>query len=345
MPVILKRITFEYISAKGVVMAENTMDQDEVNALLNAVDSGKVAFEKENPGAHKKFPVYNFRNPNYISKEIMHIISAVHENFARTFSFSLSGMLRSLVQIDMLSIDQLTFDEFTLSLPEYTCLNVVSMQPFEGTFIVEVNLNVLILFIERLLGGEGSGNFKERLLTELEKILSIKIIKKLLAEYKTAWNQVVAFEPKIEKTETDPRFIKSMDMHERVLLVCFEVKVAKEKGIINICFPYSYLEPILRKLVTQSSKHLIKKSGKLRQSFSKMQEQLLDLPFLLHSVLTTTVLPLNDILDLKKGDIIRLNMRTDDDISIMLDNNAIYRAKLGLRSKRKISIITKRVRV
>src|SRR5213593_2793317 len=143
------------------------LNQDEVDALLQLVDGGGAA----SPGAsaegkaagasagqYKVLPpteihLYDFKRPERVSKEEAQALLALHEVFARNVSASLSEYLRTVVDVRLISVEQFTYSEFTMSLPSPTSISLLSCQPLEGNMILEVNPSIIFPVIDRLLGG------------------------------------------------------------------------------------------------------------------------------------------------------------------------------------------------
>jgi flagellar motor switch protein FliM len=134
------------------------LTQDEVNALLeNVASSGDMAeTQKETfePSAYKKRdPQYDFKRPNRLSKDLLQSLHFLHDRYARNFSLTLSAYLREMAEVNLISIDQLPYSDFLMSLPDTTSINVIELAPKGGKLIMEVNLSLVFPIIEKLLGG------------------------------------------------------------------------------------------------------------------------------------------------------------------------------------------------
>lgn len=313
---------------------ENVLSQNEVDALLSALESGDLAFKKEEK--KKVCVTYDFRNPILVPKEVVRNLRVLHENFSRNVALSLSAYLRSLVQVELVSVDQLTYNEFTLSLPSITYLNIVSNAPLKGNMIVEVNVNMILLFIERLLGGEARKQITPRGLSELEMSISNKIITRILRDYKNAWSHIIDFHPRIESRTTDPRFAQIVKPEEIVLLVCFEINFSGASGIINICFPISSFEPLI---------DLILKHAKTRrviaeeQGMSELQMSMMYTPMTVRSELDNFPMQLKDVLDLEVGDVLRLDRKTKDGADLLVHDKQLFKVDLSARKQRKLVVL------
>ena len=83
----------------------------------------------------------------------MRALQTLHEGFSRNFGAALSGLLRSIVEVKLTSVDQLTYSEFVFSLENPTCFNLLRADPLEGNLILDINPSILYPIIDRLLGG------------------------------------------------------------------------------------------------------------------------------------------------------------------------------------------------
>lgn len=313
---------------------ENVLSQDEVDALLAALESGDVAFKKDEK--KKVCVTYDFRNPILIPKEVVRILRVLHENFARNVALSLSAYLRTLLQVELVSVDQLTYNEFMLSLPGVTYLNVVNMSPLKGNIIVEINVNMILLFVERLLGGESKKQITPRPLTDVEMSISRGMANRMLREYANVWSHIIDFRPRIESGSTDPRFAQIVSPEELVLLVCFELHMGGASGILNICFPISSFEPLISKIQQQARKRT---SLDEELGMTDMQFSLLHTPVPVSAQLDSFSLTIDEVMNLEEGDVIRLARKTKDGADLVVGDRAIYSVDLSAYKQRKMVIL------
>ena len=108
------------------------LSQDEIDQLLTAISTGEVdADEMKNNSEQRKVKIYDFKRPDKFSKDQIRTISMIHETFARLTSTSLSAQLRAMVHVHVVSVDQLTYEEFIRSIPNPTTLAVWLQGPDE----------------------------------------------------------------------------------------------------------------------------------------------------------------------------------------------------------------------
>ena len=101
----------------------------------------------------EKISPYDFKRPERVGKEQMRSLQTLHEGFGRNFGAALSALLRTIVEVKLTSVDQLTYSEFVFSLENPTCFNLINAAPLEGQLILDINPSILFPIIDRLLGG------------------------------------------------------------------------------------------------------------------------------------------------------------------------------------------------
>ena len=137
-------------------MSGDVLSQAEVESLLSAMDSREsdvIADAATSRIRHReKVSPYDFKRPERVGKEQMRSLQTMHEAFGRNFGASLSALLRTIVEVKLTSVDQLTYSEFVFSLENPTCFNLINAAPLEGQLILDINLSLLFPIIDRLLG-------------------------------------------------------------------------------------------------------------------------------------------------------------------------------------------------
>src|SRR5438477_3862466 len=89
--------------------------------------------------AEKKILKYNFKRPDRISKNQIRSLHFVHDRFARNFSSSVSAFLRTVVEVTLENINQITYAEFLSSVSDPTCYTALSLKPLDGIAAFEMS--------------------------------------------------------------------------------------------------------------------------------------------------------------------------------------------------------------
>lgn len=232
-------------------MAEDVLSQSEIDKLLSALSDGTVSAEEVKADEEqKKIKVYDFKRPDKFSKDQIRTLFMLHESFSRLLNTYLSTHLRTLVNVEVASVEQLTYQEFVQSLANPSVISILAVPPLKGNIIMEVNTEIAFAFIDRVFGGEGTTSIKPRVLTEIEEVVMRRFIDTAIHQLKEAWSTVVDFTPSLEATESNPQFTQIVPPSDMVVIVTIQMKVGDVEGMMNICIPYLVLEPVMSKLTT-----------------------------------------------------------------------------------------------
>ncbi len=317
------------------------LSQDEIDQLLTAISSGDVETEEvQQPADQRKIKIYDFKRPDKFSKEQIRTVSIMHETFARLTTTSLSAQLRSLVQVHVASVDQLTYEEFIRSIPNPTTLGVINMDPLKGNAIIEIDPAITFSIIDRLFGGQGEGTKVTRDLTEIEHSVMEGIIVRILGNVREAWSQVIDLRPRLGQIETNPQFAQIVPPTEMVVLVTLETKVGEVEGMMNFCIPYLTIEPIISKLSAQYWYSSVRR-GTTTENLNILRERLSSIAVDIVAEIGRIDLTVRDVLNLRVGDVVRLqNTRVGDPMYLKIGNRPKFLCKPGqVRNKLAVQIL------
>lgn len=312
------------------------LSQEEIDALLDVVDDdgGELLEEtEENVFSQRQITLYDFKRPNRVSKEQLRAFRGIHDKMARSLSSQISAIMRSIVEIQLHSVDQMTYGEFLMSLPNPTSFNVFSMKPLEGNGVLEINPSIAFPMLDRLLGGKGEAFESSREFSDIEMSLFETILRVMMSTQKEAWGPVTDLYPIVESKESSPNVVQIVAQNEIVVMVVMEIIIGHSSGMMNICYPVISLEPVLPKL---ASRDLMLNETSSKKSRNKELQVLLGGAHVkVEADLGKAELTLERILELGKGDIIRLNAAADDIVTLSIDGVERFKGEIGLRRFRK----------
>jgi len=312
----------------------DVLSQNEIDDLLKAINTGEMDVSKvEEETREKKIRKYDFKRPNKFAKDQLRTLEMIHENYARLISTFLSGYLRSFVNVEVISVEQLTYYEFTNSLSNPTIMGLSSFNPLSGNLIMEVNPSITFGVIDRVLGGPGRGEYKIRNFTEIELTIMKNIIAKLFKLLTEPWNNVIEVSPKLEKLETNSQFAQIVSPNETIALITMKVRLDEKEGIVNLCIPHLTIEPIIDKI---STKYWFKNSSRnaTSEDINIIKSRLEAAVVPLKVFLGESEIPVEDVLGLQLGDVIQLNTKCNQPLEMYVDNKIKFMVKPGMKKKK-----------
>ena len=305
------------------------LSQQEIDSLLTALSSGEIDAEEVQKEGERHIRPYDFRRPNKFSKEQIHSLEIIYENYARITSNSLSSQVRSNIKMKRVSIEQVTYEEFIRSIPNPTLLLNIKMAPLSGALLLEVNLQFAFQIIELLCGGGSGAPIGDRELTDIEKGIVRGILDGFVGSMKEAWQDVVEVEPSLESVESNPQLNQMMSPTESVALVTFVLEVGDVQSFANLCIPYLSIEKISDKLTGQfwfqeaGSEENTEYTAALRD---RIRSSRVNLSIFLGS----TDITVRDFLNLSEGDVLPLNKPTDAPLCMYVEDKMHFRVQPGI---------------
>ena len=312
------------------------LSQEEIDALLDVVeDEGDDVLESGDDHLlpQRQVTLYDFKRPNRVSKEQLRAFRGVHDKMARSLASQISSIMRSIVEIQLHSVDQMTYGEFLMSLPNPTSFNVFSVKPLEGSGVIEINPSIAFPMLDRLLGGKGEPFDVTREFSDIELSLFDTILRVMMSTLKEAWGPVMDVYPNIESKESSPSVVQIVAQNEIVVMVVMEIIIGQSSGMINICYPVIALEPILPKLASRDL--MLNETSTKKSRNTELQVLLGGAKVNIEGSLGNAELTMKDSLDLKVGDVVKLSNPADDNVTMIIDGKERFRGKIGLRRFRK----------
>ncbi len=315
------------------------LSQDEIDALLDIADEEGDLEDFEEAAAtsakDKSYAIYDFKKPNRISADQMKAFNALHDKMLRTTISDVSAMLRKIVDIKLYSIEQMTYGEFILSIPQITSLNTLSIKPLDGRIVMECNPGISHKIIAHLLGNGDSAlsDSTEKELTEIEMQVFEHFYQLMVDHLKKAWDEVATINFKIESRDTNANAIQIISDHEIVLLVVFEITIDDESGFLSICYPISYIESLLNiiveKIFAEAKNKKVSKKKDINTLISGARMKI-------DAILAETEMSVKQLLDLAEGDIISFSKNaTSSSSKVYINHKEKWSALAGSSNNRK----------
>lgn len=285
------------------------LSQEEIDALLGSAAQAAQAGSGE---AGPEAVPYDFRRPDRISKEQVRSLHFLHDRFARNVSTSLSAYLRSATEVKIVSVEQFTYGEFLLSVPDPTAFYALALQPVDGLGALELNPAVAFTMIDRMLGGSGQGVTANRALTEIEQNVIDSVVKLLLENLSVTWQQFTPVQFRIHGRETRPQMLQVAAPNEAMILLAFDLRIGDARGMLNLCVPISVVETLGARC-TQTWYRTQREVG--AEERAALHDNLGRVPMKVSASLATT-LSTRDFLRLRPGDVISLGLPLHHPISV-----------------------------
>lgn len=323
------------------------LSQDEIDSLLSSLSVGldqsmiddaggdeELVYEKRN------YKLYNFRRPDKFSKDHLRALQTIHESFARQLGLVLTAYLRMTVEIDVVSVDQLTYDEFVRSMPSPMTVSVLELDPLPGQTLLGLGYEVTSSIIDRMLGGPGMAEIKARELTDIEQSLIRRVLDRVIVSLEEAWRSVMNVNATMVGMEESYALIQVATPGEIVALITFEVNLGnKNSGLISLCIPYPVLEGVIGQLSAQHIFHRQQDSIPVEEQ-EKILKKLNYARTPVQVLLGGTSINVKELLELSVGDVIRLDRMATDNLLACVNGKPKFFCRPGkLKDKLAVYVV------
>jgi flagellar motor switch protein FliM len=232
--------------------ATEILTQDEIDALLNGVESGDVETGTDAPVAAGEVTEYDFTGQDRIVRARLPTLDIVNQRFARQLRLSVFNMIRRVVEVTANPVQMVKFSEYAASLYVPASLNLVHLHPLKGAALFVLDPKLVCSIVDSFFGGDG--RFHTKLEGREFTPTELRVIKLLLEmafrDAKEAWSPVLGIDVQFMNMEINPHFANIVAPSEVVVVCPFHVEFEGGSGDIHITMPYSMLEPIRELLET-----------------------------------------------------------------------------------------------
>ncbi|MEG1165998.1 MAG: flagellar motor switch protein FliM [Oscillospiraceae bacterium] len=313
-------------------MAE-ALSQNQIDELLNRMRSGAVV--ETPPEPKQKIKEYDFSSPKKFTKDQLKSLNSLYENYARVLSSYFTSILRSACEVTISQIEEQRYYEFNNALPDNTLIGIISFLPEgsafdETTMMIELATSFGFLLIDRLMGGSGEPLAPERDYSEIETSLLKMVMTNITRYMQEVWSSFFSLRAQLRSVETNGRFIQAFSPQDVVVIITFNIDDEYYKGTANICMPTANLEELINSF-TKKYNHESKQQDeeKDKEKRDRMLDCLKQSEIEMEAHLDDCMMSLGEISQLQVNDVISLNRKIDEDITVRVEGSPWFKARLG----------------
>ena len=314
-------------------MADKFLSQDEVDALLKGVDGDSGDDKPEvDPGAVRD---YNLATQERIVRGRMPTLEIINERFSRLVRIELFNFLRRTVEVSVGPVRITKYSDFVRNLVVPTNLNLVQMKPLRGTALMVFDPTLVFLVVDNMFGGDGRFHTRVegRDFTQTEQRIIQRILNIVFETYSKSWEPVYPVQFEYVRSEMNTQFANIATPNEVIVATTFNIEMGSASGEMHFCFPYSMIEPIRDMLSSPLQGEVL---GADKRWVKLMTQQVQAAEIEIVADLGKTKMQLGDILNMKVGDVIPLNIAESieaqvDGVPVMLCKYGMFNGQYALR--------------
>lgn len=306
----------------------DVLSQEEIDALMHGVQGGDVETEDEEQVEPGETRPYDFTREDRIVRGRLPTLEMINERFARYLRISLFNMLRRSAEISVGGVDMIKFSEYVHSLYVPTSLNLVRADPLRGTALFIIDPKLVFVVVDNFFGGDGRfyTKIEGREFTPAENRIIQMLLNEAFEDLREAWSPVLDLEFTFTESEVNPQFANIVSPSEVVVVSTFTIELEGGSGEFHITMPYSMIEPIKELLDTGVQSDRVELDERWSQA---LKEELKDAKVELSTVLTETHITMRELLELKSGDILPIEL--PEEVLVMAEGDLpLFRGRFGV---------------
>jgi flagellar motor switch protein FliM len=316
------------------------LNQEEIDALFSAAQQGPKG---ASAAAKKNVVPCDLRRSGLPASDQLGVLTALHESLARRLGISLAVYLRVPFEINLVSAEQLTFEEFLSRAPELSYFCSLHVMPIDARAAVQVEPSLVFPVVDLVLGGSGADPIKPREFTEIEEQIFETIIRLVARDLQSTWAAVIELDVRFDQRQQYAQVQNLMHPHEKILYLSLEIRLLDARGTLNMAFPAVVTNALFRKLSSQGSFLERIPSANSRK---RLRERLLDSSFLADLSLPPSPMKIRELLALAPGHVLPLPVPRAGPICFNIAGKPMFLAypvdhgaKKGARIDRRSTIV------
>jgi len=295
-----------------------TLTQEEIDALFAAATA-----PKPRTGAQKKITTYDLSAARQLDVQQVSTLTTLHESLARRLGNSLGAYLRVGFEMNLVSVEQLTYREFFGRIPEVTYFASLHILPIDARAAFQTDLSLVFPIVDVVLGGSGGDPIEPRDLTEIEEQIFETVVGLIARDLQITWAPVLQLDIQFEQRQQHTQVQSLMLPMEKILTMSFEIRLSEARGTVNMAFPAVVANALLRKLSNQWTT-----SGRLpsRELRRQIRDRLLKSKFGADLSLPPSLVTVRELIALEPGGLLVVAQRAQNPVHLNVAGKPMFQA-------------------
>jgi flagellar motor switch protein FliM len=277
---------------------------------------------------------YDFRRPTKLSREHVRILQIAQENFARQATTTLTSMLRTGARLELVGIEQFSYDDYIATLPASYFVATFTLEPLPGKGVLAYPLDTAMAIVDHMLGGAGAGDQPLRPMTAMESAITSHLLTRLLGELADAFAHITPLQPVLDGVEYNPQLAQAAAPSETVMVATYSMRIGAREPDATLVLPFSSFAASLNNAaspqLSDSARH------KRQRAAEALKERLSEVPVDVSVRFNPLEVPSGDLLSLAVGDVLLLRHAQDSPLEVTT-NDVTFAHALPSNHRRRLA--------
>jgi flagellar motor switch protein FliM len=319
-------------------MSGEVLSPEAIAALVDAAREGRVRDERPQPQRRRRMRAVDFTRPSKFTPDQERRLGRTLEAFCRTASTRLSAELRVPLELELLTTSQLTWANAHAQVPANSLAAVFEVQPIGTRMLLTAESPLILGAIELLLGGAVDGGVKERRMTDIDHALAKHFFDRLLAQLTLIWTDVAGLELKLEAVDSHLETAQMVSVSEPTMSLMLEARLQGMSAMLALLIPWSGIAPVADQFAARDDLS----GAQNEEDASSVRRAVGSVEMTVRAEVASVQLPIEAVLALREGDLLRLNAPAAGGITLYADKVPVHAAQPGRAGSRRAVQITGR---
>jgi flagellar motor switch protein FliM len=279
-----------------------------------------------------------------VSYERLPMLEIVFDRLVRLMTTSLRNFTSDNVEVSLDRITSVRFGDYMNSIALPAVISVFKAEEWDNFGLATVDSNLIYSIIDVLLGGRRGSSvlrIEGRPYTTIETGLVKRLVEVVLSDAELAFRPLSPVRFSIDRLETNPRFAAISRPANAAILVRLRIDMEDRGGVVELLLPYATIEPI-RSVLLQM--FMGEKFGRDPIWEGHFATEISQAEIAVDAVLYESDIPLKQLMKLKVGDTLPLDMRADATVTVRCGSVTLTEGRMGRVGDRVAIRVTKPLR-
>jgi flagellar motor switch protein FliM len=320
-------------------MSGQVLSPDAIAALVDAARDGRLPEEAPSPQRRRRMRAVDFTRPTKFTAEQERRLRRTLEAFCRTASTRLSAELRAPLELELLTSTQLTWANAHGQVPPHSLAAIFQAHPIDTRLLLAAESSLVLGAIELFLGGNVTTPIKDRRLTDIDIALGKHFFERLLAQLTMIWTDVAGLELKLDNVDQHMETAQMVSVSEPTLSLMMEARLQGTSATLALLIPWSAIAPVADQFAAREDT----KGSQNDEDRSSVNRAVGNVEMTLRAEVASVELPIEAVLALREGDLLRLNARATNGVTLYADKVPVHTAKPGRSGSRRAVQVSGRI--
>jgi flagellar motor switch protein FliM len=312
-------------------MSGDRLNNDQVAALVEAAKQGQLPEQPSAQRRGQRLRTVDFSRPTKFTSDHQRRISRAIETFCQTSVTRLSSELRNPIELESINNTQATWSAAQSQLPSGSLWVTLDVQPIGTRMLFTVEQSFILMCLDCLLGGSPDRPPRERRLSEIDTMLTHRLVESIVHQLSVVWQDLAGITLSIADIDVHNDTSQIAAVSEPTLVIVIESRINKHSASMALLIPWLAIDPVAQRLSGKETRA----PGSESAGAAEIGRAVAAVPVTLRAEVAAVEIPIDEILKLGPGSVIKLGAQADQGVTVFAENVKLARAQPGSNGPRR----------